>query len=53
MNNVVVVSEPYRAPVKCGGYPFPSEIVLRAADGRVIKNIANTPDTSTQSRRCC
>ena len=52
VNNVVVVSEPYRAPVKCGGYPFPSEIVLRAADGRVIKNIANTPDTSTQSR-CC
>lgn len=53
VNNVVVVNEPYRAPAKCGGYPLPSEIVLRGADGRVIKNIANTPDTCRQCRRCC
>lgn len=46
VNNVVVAKEPNRPPAKCGGYPLPSKIVLRAADGRTIKNIANTPGTS-------
>ena len=53
VNNVVVAREPYRAPAKCGGYHLPSRIVLRAADGRVIKSVANTPDTATPCCRCC
>jgi hypothetical protein len=53
VNNVVVAREPYRAPAKCGGFPLPSRIVLRTADGRVIKTIADTPDTPTTSCRGC
>jgi hypothetical protein len=44
VNNVVVTREPYHAPYQSG---FPSTIVLRAADGTVIKKIAVTPNMPT------
>jgi hypothetical protein len=44
VNNVVVAREPYDAPYQSG---FPSTIVLRAADGHVIKRIAVTPNMPT------
>jgi len=44
VNNVVVAKEPYKAPDQSG---FPSTIVLRAADGRTIKQIAVTPNMPT------
>lgn len=44
VHNVVVAREPYRAPFQSG---FPSTIVLRAADGRLIKKIQVSPDMPT------
>ncbi len=44
VNNVVVTKEPYKAPDQSG---FPSTIVLRAADGQTIKQIAVTPNMPT------
>jgi hypothetical protein len=43
VNNVVVAKEPY-TPYQSG---FPSTIVLRAADGRLIKKIKVTPNMPT------
>ncbi len=44
VNNLVITKEPYRAPDQSG---FPSTIVLRAANGQAIKQIAVTPNMPT------
>jgi hypothetical protein len=44
VNNVVTAREPYDAPTGSG---FPSAIVLRGADGHIIRNIAVTPNMPT------
>jgi hypothetical protein len=44
VNNVVVTKEPYDAPNASG---FPSTIVLRAADGHIIKKTTVTPNMPT------
>jgi hypothetical protein len=44
VNNVVLSKEPFDAPNTSG---FPSTIVLRDADGRIIKKTTVTPDMPT------
>ena len=44
VNNVVVARDPFDAPAQSG---FPSTIVLRAADGHAVRDIAVTPNMPT------
>jgi hypothetical protein len=44
VDNMVVIREPLDAPNRSG---FPSTIVLRAADGRLIEHLAVTPEMPT------